>query len=152
MNDYEKLARDILNLNKMDNDFSDIKMDFITANKFSNDFYKMFFMYKRNKELETYETKIEYDISSNLNSFEGLSRLGTYKSYIDISDKESIRRVPVLMHEKAHVYEKFNHKSKNEFNLKNFDKGIYSIRFQVIITKSNKSRKTNWSRKTLIEI
>ena len=67
MNDYEKLARDILNLNKMDNDFSDIKMDFITANKFSNDFYKMFFMYKRNKELETYETKIEYDISSNLN-------------------------------------------------------------------------------------
>lgn len=50
MNDYEKLARDILNLNKMDNDFSDIKMDFITANKFSNDFYKMFFMYKRTKE------------------------------------------------------------------------------------------------------
>lgn len=115
MNDYEKLARDILNLNKMNNDFSDIKMDFITANKFSNDFYKMFFMYKRNKELETYETKIEYDISSNLNSFEGLSRLGTYKSYIDVSDKESIRRVPVLIHEKAHVYEKFNHKSKNEF-------------------------------------
>lgn len=115
MNDYEKLARDILNLNKMDNDFSDIKMDFITANKFSNDFYKMFFMYKRNKELETYETKIKYDISSNLNSFEGLSRLGTYKSYIDVSDKESIRRVPVLMHEKAHVYEKFNHKNKNEF-------------------------------------
>ena len=25
MNDYEKLARDILNLNKMDNDFSFIK-------------------------------------------------------------------------------------------------------------------------------
>ena len=72
-------------------------------------------MYKRNKELETYETKIEYDISSNLNSFEGLSRLGTYKSYIDVSDKESIKRVPVLIHEKAHVYEKLNHKSKNEF-------------------------------------
>ena len=44
------------------------------------------------------------------------------------------------------------YKSKNEFDLKNFDKGIYSIRFQVIITKGNKSRKTNWSRKTLIEI
>ena len=48
MNDYEKLARDILNLNKMDNDFSDIKMDFITANKFSNDFYKMFFILDQN--------------------------------------------------------------------------------------------------------
>ncbi len=115
MNDYDKLAHDILSINKMDNDFSDIKMDFITANKLSNDFYKMFFMNKRNKKLETYETKIEYDISSSLKSFEGLSRLGTYKSYIEISDKESIRRVPVLMHEKAHVYEKLNHKSKNEF-------------------------------------
>lgn len=115
MNDYEKLARDILNLNKMNNDFSDIKMDFITANKFSNDFYKMFFMYKRNEELKTYEDVIEYSVNSNLKSFEGLSRLGTYKSYIDVSDKESIRRVPVLMHEKAHVYEKLNHKSKNEF-------------------------------------
>lgn len=115
MNDYDKLAHDILSINKMDNDFSDIKMDFITANKLSNDFYKMFFMYKRNEELKTYEDVIEYSVNSNLKSFEGLSRLGTYKSYIDVSDKESIRRVPVLMHEKAHVYEKLNHKSKNEF-------------------------------------
>lgn len=115
MNDYDKLAHDILSINKMDNDFSDIKMDFITANKLSNDFYKMFFMYKRNEELKTYEDVIEYSVNSNLKSFEGLSRLGTYKSYIDVSDKENIRRVPVLMHEKAHVYEKLNHKSKNEF-------------------------------------
>lgn len=115
MNDYEKLAHDILSINKMDNDFSDIKMDFITANKLSNDFYKMFFMNKRNGELKSYEDVIEYSVNSNLKSFEGLSRLGTYKSYIDVSDKESIRRVPVLMHEKAHVYEKLNHKSKNEF-------------------------------------
>lgn len=115
MNDCEKLAHDILSINKMDNDFSDIKMDFITANKLSNDFYKMFFMYKRNGELKSYEDVIEYSVNSNLKSFEGLSRLGTYKSYIEISDKESIRRVPVLMHEKAHVYEKLNHKSKNEF-------------------------------------
>lgn len=115
MNDYEKLARDILNLNKMDNDFFDIKMDFITANKLSNDFYKMFFMNKRNGKLKSYEDVIEYSINSNLKPFEGLSRLGTYKSYIDVSDKESIRRVPVLMHEKAHVYEKLNHKNKNEF-------------------------------------
>ena len=115
MKNYDKLAHDILNLNKMDNDFLDIKMDFRTANKLSNDFYKTFFMYKRNGELKTYEDVIEYSVSSNLKSFEGLSRLGTYKSYIDISNKESIKRVPVLMHEKAHVYEKLNHKSKNEF-------------------------------------
>lgn len=115
MKNYDKLAHDILNLNKMDNDFLDIKMDFRTANKLSNDFYKMFFMNKRNEELKTYETEIEYGFSPYIKPFEGLSRLGTYKSYIDISDKESIKRVPVLMHEKAHVYEKLNHKSKNEF-------------------------------------
>ena len=115
MKNYDKLAHDILNLNKMDNDFFDIKMDFKTANKLSNDFYKMFFMNKRNEELKTYETEIEYGFSPYIKPFEGLSRLGTYKSYIDISDKESIKRVPVLMHEKAHVYEKLNHKSKNEF-------------------------------------
>ncbi len=115
MKNYDKLAHDILNLNKMDNDFLDIKIDFRTANKLSNDFYKIFFMNKRNGELKSYEAEIEYSVSSNLKPFEGLSRLGTYKSYIDISDKESIKRVPVLMHEKAHVYEKLNHKSKNEF-------------------------------------
>ena len=115
MKDYNKLARDILNLNKMDNDFFDIKMDFRTANKISNDFYKTFFMYERNKELDEYEKNISYDFNSGIKPFEGISRLGTYRSYIDISNKESIKRVPVLIHEKAHVYEKLNHKSKNEF-------------------------------------
>ena len=47
MNDYEKLARDILNLNKMDNDFSDIKMDFIN---FRMIFIKCFLCIKETKD------------------------------------------------------------------------------------------------------
>ena len=41
---------------------------------------------------------------------------------------------------------------KNEINLKNMDKGIYSIRYQVVISNSKKSETTKRSKRTLTEI
>lgn len=41
---------------------------------------------------------------------------------------------------------------KNEINLKNMDKGIYSIRYQVVISNSKKSETIKRSKRTLTEI
>ena len=39
---------------------------------------------------------------------------------------------------------------KNKIKFKNMDKGIYSVRYQVIILKGDKERKTKWSKRTLV--
>ena len=41
---------------------------------------------------------------------------------------------------------------KNVMNFKNIDRGIYSIRYQIVITKGKKVRKTKWSKKILLDI
>ena len=44
------------------------------------------------------------------------------------------------------------YKRKNKLKFSNMYKGIYSIRYQVIITKGNKIKSTRWSKRTLVEI
>ena len=41
---------------------------------------------------------------------------------------------------------------KNIYKFKNMDKGIYSVRYQIIITKGHKIKTTKWSKRTLIVI
>ena len=41
---------------------------------------------------------------------------------------------------------------KNIYKFKNIDKGIYSVRYQIIITKGHKIKTTKWSKRTLIVI
>ena len=41
---------------------------------------------------------------------------------------------------------------KNKIKFKNMDKGIYSVRYKVIIFKGNKEKSTKWSVRTLVEM
>ena len=45
-----------------------------------------------------------------------------------------------------------SYQRKNVLKYKNLDKGIYSIRYQVIITKGHKVKTTKWSKRALVEI
>ena len=45
-----------------------------------------------------------------------------------------------------------SYSSQNILKVKNLDKGIYSIRYRVIISKEGKQKSTSWSRRTLVSI
>ncbi|MGI6680566.1 MAG: RCC1 domain-containing protein [Bdellovibrionota bacterium] len=44
------------------------------------------------------------------------------------------------------------YQSSVRYKTKKMDKGIYSIRYKIVITKGNKTRHTKWSKKALVEI
>ena len=44
------------------------------------------------------------------------------------------------------------YKRKNKYNIKQMDRGIYSVRYQVVIIGKNQTKYTKWSKRKLIEI
>ena len=82
-----------------------------------------------NENKNTYEAKVKYIIHVRK-----LKRLGTKDTFYKLGKK-------IL-----------SYQSKNLYNFKNMDKGIYSIRYQVVITKGSKTKTTKWSKRTLVKI
>lgn len=129
----KRMANDILTINETIIKMKEKQVSIKQADKITNLFYKEFFKNKIDKKIDLCDLKINHQISDKYKSFKADAKVGTDKALITLPNENNQRTIISLTHEKAHVYQKTNNRSYNEFV-----PSFFEILHAIILDKENK--------------